>query len=289
MPPEASRLPLTPGRAGSVVEQLFALERGIVRGLVVFLVALSVVYVLARFLVVRKLVRWLADRDVEPSIVSMARLAGQIASAVLALGVAISIAGFGSIVTALSAVSGAVAIAVGLAANDLIGNLLAGIYIINEDLFEVGDWIEWDGQRGRVERIDLRVTRLRTFDNEQVAVPNSTLANTAITNPMAYGRLRISVQFDVSPADIGRTIEIIEEEAQRFPEIMAEPAPSVRIVELGDTYVGLNARVWMSNPSRSDFNRLRTAYVRNVLDRLVEADIEVDPSPVRISGTIDVD
>jgi small-conductance mechanosensitive channel len=70
---------------------------------------------------------------------------------------------------------------------------------------------------------------------------------------------------------------------------MAEPAPSVRIVELGDTYVGLNARVWMSNPSRSDFNRLRTAYVRNVLDRLVEADIEVDPSPVRISGTIDVD
>lgn len=289
MPPEASRLPLTPGQAGSVVEQLFALERGIVRGLVVFLVALSVVYVLARFLVVRKLVRWLADRDVEPSIVSMTRLAGQIASAVLALGVAISIAGFGSIVTALSAVSGAVAIAVGLAANDLIGNLLAGIYIINEDLFEVGDWIEWDGQRGRVERIDLRVTRLRTFDNEQVAVPNSTLANTAITNPMAYGRLRISVQFDVSPADIGRTIEIIEEEAQRFPEIMAEPAPSVRIVELGDTYVGLNARVWMSNPSRSDFNRLRTAYVRNVLDRLVEADIEVDPSPVRISGTIDVD
>jgi small-conductance mechanosensitive channel len=271
-----------------IVDALTTWETGVVRGLAVFFVALVVVYVLARFFVVRTTLRWMDARDVEPSIVSVVRLTGQVGSAVLAFGVALSIAGFGSITTALSAVSGAVAIAVGLAANDLIGNLLAGLYIINEDLFEVGDWIEWDDQRGRVERIDLRVTRLRTFDNEQVAVPNSTLANTVITNPMAFGRLRISVQFDVGPADVDRAVEIIEEEAQNFPEIMSEPAPSVRITELGETYVGLKARVWMSSPSRSDFNRLRTAYVRNVLDRLVEEGIGADPNPVRVSGDLEV-
>ncbi|WP_379776690.1 mechanosensitive ion channel family protein [Haloarcula pelagica] len=236
------------GQTGPIVDQLLTWERGFLRGITVFAVALLVVYFVARFVVVRRVVRWLAKEGVEPSVVSMARLAGQIGSAVLAFGVSTSVAGFGSITTALSAVSGAVAIGLGLAANDLIGNLLAGLYIINEDLFEVGDWIEWEDQRGRVERIDLRVTRLRTFDNEQVAVPNATLANTTVTNPMAFGRLRISVQFDVGPGDIDRTIEIIQEEASAFPEIMAEPAPSVRITELGDTYVGLKARVWMSHP-----------------------------------------
>lgn len=105
---------------------------------------------------------------------------------------------------------------------------------------------------------------------------------------MAFGRLRISVRFDVSPADIDRTIEIVRDEAHAFPEIMADPEPSVRIAELGDTYVGLNARVWMAKPSRSDFNRLRTADVRNVLARLVEAGIDVDPSPVRLSGSVDL-
>ncbi|WP_440991788.1 mechanosensitive ion channel family protein [Haloarchaeobius baliensis] len=270
------------------VEEISALEGGFVRGFTVFLIGLVVVYFLARFVVVRRLTRWMTAHGVDSSIVSMARLAGQIGSAALAFGIATSVAGFGSITTALSAVTGAIAIAVGLAANDIIGNLLAGLYIINEDLFEVGDWIEWDDQRGRVEQIDLRITRLRTFDNEQIAVPNSTLANTTVTNPEAFGRLRISVQFDVSPADIDRTIEIIEDEARAFPEIMAEPAPSVRIAELGDTFVGLRARVWMSKPSRSDFNRLRTAYVRNVLGRLVEEGIDVDPSPVSVSGQLEV-
>lgn len=69
---------------------------------------------------------------------------------------------------------------------------------------------------------------------------------------------------------------------------MADPEPSVRIVELGDTYVGLQARVWMFKPSRSEFNRLRTAYVRNMLDRLVEEGIEVDPNLIQVSGNLDV-
>ena len=233
--------------------------------------------------------RAMADREVDPSIVSMFRLTGQIISVVLAFGIAMSVAGFGSIITALSAVGRAIAIAVGLAANDLIANLLAGLYIINERLFEVGDWIEWEDERGRVERIDLRVTRIRTFDNEMVAVPNSTLANSAITNPVAYGRLRISVQFDVGTGEVERAREIILEEARSFSQIMAEPAPSVRIAELGDTYVGLKARVWMSEPSRSDFNRLRTAYVLNVLERFDEEGIGPDPDPVGLSGDISVD
>lgn len=141
-------LPESTLQSTPIIDQLLAANAGIVRGFVVFALALLGVYVLLRFVVVRRLTRWMAARNVDPSIVSMARLAGQIGSAVFALSVAMALAGFGSLATALSAVSGAVAIAIGLAANDIIGNLLAGLYIINEDLFEVGDWIEWTTSAG---------------------------------------------------------------------------------------------------------------------------------------------
>ncbi|WP_255152426.1 mechanosensitive ion channel family protein [Halorarius halobius] len=278
---------------GLQIDEIVALFEGqqtsTLRAMFVFVVALVVVYVLARLVLVRYGTKLLTERHVDPSIVSLASLAGQIVSAALAFGVAFAVAGFGSVLTALSAVSGAIVIALGLAANDLIANLLAGLYIINERLFEVGDWIEWDDKRGRVEQISLRVTRVRTFDNELVAVPNTELANTAITNPVAFGRLRISVQFDVGYGDVDRATAIIKEEAAAFEEVLSSPSPSVRITELGDTYVGLKARIWMGRPSRSDFNRLRTRYIRNVLRRFERDGITQDPNPVRLTGGIDVD
>ncbi|KTG13532.1 hypothetical protein AUR66_19415 [Haloferax profundi] len=189
----------------------------------------------------------------------------------------------------MSAVSGALVIAIGLAANDLIANLLAGLYIINEKLFVVGDWIEWEDKRGRVEQIDLRITRIRTFDNELVAVPNSELANTAITNPVAYGNLRISVEFQVGYEYVENAIEAILDEANAFPKILFEPKPSVVVYEVGDTYVGLRARVWMDQPSRPHFNRLRGEFITKVIQRFVQEGIARDPQEVRLSGGIGVD
>lgn len=281
--PALARLQLQP------VADVFATEQSqIVRGIVVFFVSLVVVYAIARFVLLRVVLRAMQSRNVESSIVSLGRLVGQVVSAFIAFGIAFALAGFGSVLTALAALSGALTIAVGLAANDIIANLLAGLYIINERLFRVGDWIEWEDKRGRVERIDLRVTRVRTFDNELVAVPNSTLANTAITNPVAFGRIRVPVQFNVGYGDIDRATELIIEEAERFPEVLSDPTPSVRITELSETYVGLKARLWMGEPSRADFNRLRTTYITNVIRRLVSEGIEPDPSHVLLSGGVDI-
>lgn len=280
---------LSRGQLQPVVDAFVSEQTQIVRGLVVFFVSLVVVYIVARFVLLRVVIRAMQSRNVESSIISLGRLVGQVVSAFVAFGIAFALAGFGSILTALAALSGAIAIAVGLAANDIIANLLAGLYIINERLFKVGDWIEWEDQRGRVERIDLRITRIRTFDNELIAVPNSTLANTAITNPVAFGRIRIPIQFNVGYADVDRATELIIEEAESFAEVLRDPEPSVRIAELDNNYVGLNARLWMAEPSRSDFSRLRTAYVANVIRRFSEEGIEPDPSHVLLSGGLDIE
>ncbi|KAB1185387.1 MULTISPECIES: mechanosensitive ion channel family protein [Haloferax] len=264
-------------------------EANLIRDIIAFFLTLIITYAIARFGIVRHIMRVMRRREFDPSIISLGRLVGTIMSAVLAFGLAFAIAGFGSFLTAMSAVSGALVIAVGLAANDLIANLLAGLYIINEKLFVVGDWIEWEDNRGRVEQIDLRITRVRTFDNELVAVPNSELANTVITNPVAYGKLRISVEFAVGFEHVDRAINVIMEEANSFPKILTEPTPSVIVYELGDTYVGLRARVWMDEPSRPHFNRLRGEFITKVVRRFTKEGITRDPEAVQLSGGIGID
>jgi len=160
-------------------------------------------------------------------------------------------AGYSAFLSAFAVFGGAIALAVGFAAQDLLGNFVAGIFILKDKPFEVGDWIEWDGNAGRVEDIDLRVSRVRTFDNERITVPNGDLANNAVTNPVAYETLRQKFVFGIGyEDDIAEATDIIIVEAEAHAEILDDPAPSVRVVELGDSAVGLQSRWWIGEPGR---------------------------------------
>lgn len=83
-------------------------------------------------------------------------------------------------------------------------------------------------------------------------------------------------------------MDLILEEAASFLEILSDPAPSIVISDVGDTYVSLKARVWMADPSRSEFNRLRTDYVTNVARRFGEVELGQDPDYIRLFGELDV-
>lgn len=110
--------------------------------------------------------------------------------------------------------------------------------------FRIDDWIELDSYSGIVEDISLRVTRVRTFDNELLTVPNSQLTAGVIKNPVVTDHLRIKTLFGIHyAADIGQATEIIIEEAEAHPDILEDPAPSDRVTELADSYVGLQTRV----------------------------------------------
>lgn len=86
------------------------------------------------------------------------------------MALAATVAGFGVVLAAFATLAGALALAVGFAAQDLIANFVACVFIIQDEPFEVGDCIEWNGNGGVVREIRLRVTKLDTFDNEPVTV-----------------------------------------------------------------------------------------------------------------------
>ncbi len=257
--------------------------------LITFVLVLVLVIVVGRLTVVPLVSRLLAARNLD---VHARRPLKKLTSGVLvfvAIAIAFGTAGFGSFLTSLATIAAAATLAIGFAMQDVIANFVAGIFIFTDRPFRIGDWIEWDGNEGVVEDISLRVTRVKTFDNELLTVPNSLLTDGVIKNPVAEDRLRLQVLFGIGyDDDIEEATDIILEEAEAHDGIMTDPAPSVRLTELADSYVGLKSRIWIANPSRADFVKTRGEYVTAVKNRFDEAGINI-PYPQReLSGDVEI-
>ncbi|MCT9096446.1 mechanosensitive ion channel family protein [Haloarchaeobius sp. HME9146] len=256
---------------------------------ILFLVGFLGVYTIGR-IVVLPLVGTLMDRrGLDKHARIPLRKITNFAIIFAAIGFAFAFAGFGNILTALATIGAAATLAIGFAMQDVIANFVAGVFIFTDKPFRIGDWIEWDGYSGIVEDISLRVTRVRTFDNELLTVPNSQLTNGVIKNPVAKDQLRLQFLFGIGyDDDIDKATEIIVEEAEQHDGIMDDPEPTVRLTELGDSSVGLKSRIWIDNPSRADFVRTRGEYVQAVKERFDEEGIDI-PYPNRtIGGSLDV-
>ncbi|WP_254830000.1 mechanosensitive ion channel family protein [Haloglomus salinum] len=257
---------------------------------VVFVVAFVAIYLLGRVVVTPLFGRFLDRRDLdEHAKRPLKKVIGGVVVFV-AIGIAFGLAGFGSILQSLATVAAAATLAIGFAMQDVIANFVAGVFIYTDKPFRIGDWVEWDDRSGIVEDISLRVTRVRTFDNELLTVPNSTLTDGVIKNPVAKDKLRMKFVFGIGyEDDIEQATEIILEEAEAHDDILDDPEPSVRLTELADSYVGLQSRFWIANPSRADFVRTRGEYVTDVKQRFDEAGINIPYPQVDLSGGIEME
>jgi small-conductance mechanosensitive channel len=257
-----------------------------------FVVAFAVVYLVGRAVVLPLLERFMETREFDAHARRPIRRLTWFVVVFAAVAAAFAFAGYGNVLTSLATIAAAATLAVGLALQDVLKNFVAGVFIYTDRPFRIGDWIEWDDgtYAGVVEDISLRVTRVRTFDNELLTVPNSALTEDVIRNPVDGDRLRLQVPFGVGyDDDVHQATDLILEEAERHPGILDDHAPSVRLTELGDSSVVLTARVWIPDPSRSDFVKTRGEYVTAVKERFDEAGIDI-PYPNRtLSGGIEID
>jgi len=243
-----------------------------------------VVYLAGKSLGVPAVERLLKSRDLDEHARAPILKLANIVVVAAALGAGMAFAGFPNILTSLATIAAAATLAIGFALQDVIANFVAGVFIYTDRPFRIGDWIEWDDRSGIVEDISLRVTRVRTFDNELLTVPNSVLTGGVIKNPVAKEQLRLKFTFGIGyDDDIDEATEIILEEADNHDEILDDPAPGVRLMELGDSSVGLQSRIWIDDPSRSDFLKIRGDYVQAVKERFDEEDITI-PYPNRTVG-----
>jgi len=272
------------------IDQLGAQAFQLGTRIVTLIAVVVVIYLAGRLFVERVVGRVLESRDVEPTLRKPALKATRAGVVFLALVVGLGVAGFGDLLTAAATLAAALTLAVGFASRDVISNLVGGVFLISDPSFKIGDWVEWDGNAGVIEDISFRVTRVRTFNNELVTVPNSTLANTAITNPVAKDTLRVTFPFGIGyDDDIDRAREIIVEEAERHGGILDDPPTTVRLTELGASAVVLVSRFWIDDPSRADFVKTRSEYVQAVKERFDEEGIDMPYDYRQLTGSIQVD
>lgn len=254
-----------------------------------FIATFVLVYIVGRLLFQPILDRTLSGLDLDTHEERPIKRIITVSLLFIAVFLGLTVAGLDRLLSSLSTIAAAGTLAVGLAMQDMISNFVAGVFIYTDKPFRIGDWIEWEERAGIVEDISLRVTRVRTFDNELLTVPNSLLTDGIIKNPVANDKLRLQIDFGIGYSDdIETAMDIIIEEANRQDTILETPAPSVHLTELADSYVGLTARVWIDDPSHTDFIAIRSEYITNVKNAFDEHDIDIPYPQLDLSGGIEV-
>jgi len=256
---------------------------------IVFVVVAVLVYGIGKAVLVPLVNRVLSTRGLDAHARRPLKKVIGVGIAFGAVAIAFGVAGYGDFLQSLATVAAAATLAIGFAMQDVIANFVAGVFIYADRPFRIGDWIEWDDHSGIVEDISFRVTRVRTFDNELLTVPNSHLTDGVIKNPVAKDTLRLQFTFGIGyDDDVDQATDIIIDEAERHPNILTDPAPSVRLTELADSSVGLRSRIWIDNPSRADFVKIRSEYVKNVKEQFDDTGIDI-PYPQRdLSGGLEL-
>lgn len=193
--------------------------------------------------------RWLLRRRFlrsrSPSFAHVMSRVGGVVVVVLAVLVAITVT-FPSVkpVDVLASL-GFFSIAIGFAFQDILENSLAGILLLFRQPFVGGDQIDLAGQRGTVEGITIRETRLRTFDGELLIVPNAEVYKNRLLVQTAYPEKRWSFVVGVSyddDLDVARNAAI--DAVNSVPEVLPTPPPRALLVELGASTINIEVQFW---------------------------------------------
>ena len=158
----------------------------------------------------------------------------------------------------LLAAGGVLAVVFGLAGQEALGSVAAGVMILAFRPFVIGDVVNVvsEGVTGTVEEITLRHTVLRTIENKRVIIPNSTM-NTSVVENADYGDKKVCLTMDVGityESDLDRALAILADEVARHPDYLDRrteedkekgvPLVTVRVNELADSAVVLRALLW---------------------------------------------
>ncbi|MEO6458638.1 MAG: mechanosensitive ion channel domain-containing protein [Chloroflexia bacterium] len=246
-------------------DPLVQLLLNIMRGLLVLVVAL----VLARF-VKRWTVRLFTKSRVN---LSLATLLGNMAQVVVVLlGVILMLPSFGVDWAGLLTLVGVGGLAISLSMQDLLKNVVAGIYILMEQPFRIGDRISVKEVTGTVQGVELRTTILCTEENLQVVVPNSIVLNEIVTNRSASNLQRQVITVRILRGSLSTISKEIDETLKAFPDITSTPAPVITLESIQEGAARLRVEYW--TPAQ-----VRVALMPQVIEalqvRFPEADVTV--------------
>jgi small-conductance mechanosensitive channel len=188
------------------------------------------------------------------------------------------LAQFGFDVVSIVAGLGIVGIAVGFAAQSTLSNFIAGITLLIERPFRIGDWVNINGQDGKVVKIALRTTWLRTRDNIFAMIPNDSVASSDIINFSAEGVTRLNLSVGIAYKEsIVKAREVILPVLLAHKEVLQTEslAPRVMVESLSASSVDLKVQVWITPDNLDVQPRIIAELRERVKQALDDAGIEI--------------
>jgi len=150
---------------------------------------------------------------------------------------------FGWILTSFSVIG----LVVGLSLQDILKNFFAGVWVLVERPFRIGDTISVMGDTGVVEEIAFRTTMLKTPDGREVIVPNAVFMTSAVTNVTRFPTRRASIWLIVDDHEKPIGADAIREELAKVQGIAPEPKPTIELRSVGDGKAHYLVGFWASD------------------------------------------
>ncbi|NES06631.1 MAG: mechanosensitive ion channel family protein [Okeania sp. SIO2F4] len=171
-------------------------------------------------------------------------------------------------------------VAVGFAFQDIFKNFLAGILLLLQEPFRIGDQIIVDKYEGTVEQIDIRTTKIRTYNGERVILPNANVFTSAVQVRTAFGirRTDLGVGVDYN-TPLSQAAEILYKLIQKVEGVLEDPDPEIDLVSFNDSSIDFIVRYW-TKAEQKEVRRTQTQAIiaiKKVFDRV---DINI-PYPIR--------
>lgn len=192
---------------------------------------------------------------------------------ILGLFLALNTLGFKNVAGGLLAGAGVGAVVLGFAFKEIGENFLAGILLLFDSPFRIGDTITSGGNMGRVKMLNFRTTHLKTFDGKDVYVPNSQIINSELYNHTQDGYLRheftIGIDYD---DDIDQAIKMITQIINQNPNVLKNEQTQVLIDDFGTNTVNLKILFWVDTIDyKLAANLLKTQIMKEVKNALLKS------------------
>ncbi|OAV45419.1 mechanosensitive ion channel family protein [Lewinella sp. 4G2] len=202
---------------------------------------------------------------------------------VLTIMLILSVLNLGSVVTGIAGAAGVVGLALSLAFQDPILNFFSGILLTIRHLFKIGDMIEVEGYTGVVKDINLRHTSIRTFQGQDVMIPNKIVAQNPLTNYNKLNMRRVDISCGVSYGDdLQKAKDVAVQAIKDNVQHDRDKGISLFYTEFGDSSVNYTVRFWLDSnkTGQPDFLEARSNAILAIFNAYNENDIMI-PFPIR--------
>lgn len=171
-------------------------------------------------------------------------------------------------------------VAIGFAFQDIFKNFLAGILLLLQEPFRINDQIIIGDYEGTVERIDIRITRIRTYTGEEVLLPNSTVFTSAVQVRTAFNSRRTDLGVGVDyNTPLSEAAELLQRIITDVEGVLDNPAPEIDLVNFGDSSIDFVVRYWTLS-QQNEVRRTQTKAIVAIKKAFDQADINI-PYPIR--------